>query len=203
MKNFGTITGILLMLILAGNTSLNAQRGMKGMRMDTIQMPGMGMRHDSTMIGGMRPGRNMNDMDLGMCPCQMHGRAGYGTRNMAHGPMMKGNWHQDQGIWQPGMEFNGPDFGYPPPGMWRQHDGMRSWTPGLRILDQIPNLSEKQKKDITDLLQKQQEEMKKFREDMLVKIKSMRNSHMEKIRSLLNDDQKKWLEERTGTAPEK
>jgi glycosyltransferase involved in cell wall biosynthesis len=65
------------------------------------------------------------------------------------------------------------------------------------LLDRIPDLTEKQKKEIAGLRQKQQDEMKKQREEMSAKIKNLRESHRAKIMNLLTDEQKKWLEENT------
>ena len=185
MKNTGKIAGMLLMIFIAGSISLSAQRGMRGMRgmrpdsaemkwmkMQQMQMPLMMHGPDSSMLRGMRHGMGpwqMNNMGRFMCPmCQMGQMSG--MRHMGYGmPMMR-----------PGMGG---------PGM-----GMRQAGPG-RIMENIPNLTDKQKKDIAELRQKQQDEMQKFREEMQTKMKDMRESSRTKIMSLLTDEQKKWFEE--------
>jgi Spy/CpxP family protein refolding chaperone len=82
------------------------------------------------------------------------------------------------------------------PGMERPGMGMRQGAPG-RIMENIPNLTEKQKKEIAGLRQKQQDEMQKFRDELQEKMKEMRESHRNKVMNLLNDEQKKWFEENT------
>lgn len=176
MKNAGKIAGMLLMLLIAGNLSLSAQRGgMRGMRPDSAgtnrmmmqhrQMPLMMQHPDSMKMGGMH-----------------HGRAPMHMRNMEQMmyPMWRMGRHAMYGMRQPGM-------------------GMRYPAHGIRIMDNIPNLTDKQKKDIADLRQKQQEEMKKIRDENQAKIQSMRESHKTKVMNLLTDEQKKWIE---GNTPE-
>jgi Spy/CpxP family protein refolding chaperone len=82
------------------------------------------------------------------------------------------------------------------PGMGRPGMGMRQGIHG-RAVENIPNLTEKQKKDIEGLRQKQQDEMQKFRLEMQGKMKEMRESYRNKVMNLLNDEQKKWFEENT------
>jgi Spy/CpxP family protein refolding chaperone len=182
MKNTGKIAGILLMLFIAGSLSLSAQRGMRRMRPDSAEMNWMKMKQwqmplmmqnpDSLKMGGMRhgmvPGR-MNNMDRFMGPGWQVWQSPRGMRHMGMGPRM--------GMMGPGM-------------------GMRQQGPG-RIMENIPNLTDKQKKDIADLRQKQQVEMQKFREEMQGKMKEMRESHRTKVINLLTPEQKKWLEENT------
>jgi len=66
-----------------------------------------------------------------------------------------------------------------------------------RLVDIIPNLTEKQKKDITDLRKEQMNEMKKFRDDMATKIKGMRETNKKKVMDLLTPEQKKFVESGT------
>jgi Spy/CpxP family protein refolding chaperone len=180
MKRITKMTGILLVLILAGNGALLGQRGMRGMMMDSTRMNRMrmGVRPDSSMMRGPRQGRG---------PGNGPGMYQYMDRQHVYG-MRRGM--------RPGMGM-GPGYGM---GMLRPASG--TW-----LIDNIPNLTEKQKKDISDLRQKQREEMQKFREDNAVKIKSMQESHRSKIMNLLTDEQKKWVDERIGisgpTAPPK
>jgi hypothetical protein len=209
MKNSGKITGMFLMLLIAGNLSLSAQRGMRGMRPDSAgmgrmridqrQMPMMNQNHDSLRMGGMRHGMGpmqMNRMDRFMCPmCMMGnmnrpgsmdqfpgmGRMGRGMHMMSPG---MGRSAMRQGMQQPGMDMN-------------RAPGFRQQAPGMRLMENIPNLTDKQKKEIADLRQKQQDEMQKYREGMQKKMQEMRESNRTKIMSLLTDDQKKWIEENT------
>ena len=196
MKNTGRITGMLLMLLIAGSLSLCAQRGMRGMgrdssemkmmRMNQWQMPLMMQNPDSLRMGWMRHGMTsgrMNNMGWFMNPGWQMGHMGMGRGMRMMGPGM------GRGM-GPGM---GRGMG---PGMGRPGMGMRQGAPG-RTMENIPNLTEKQKKDIAGLRQKQQDEMQKFREEMQGKMKEMRESYRNKVMNLLNDEQKKWFEENT------
>jgi len=173
MKNSGKIAGMLLMLFIAGSLSLSAQRGMRGMRPDSATMNRMERMQSSGMA--MRPG--MGRMNIEATPP-------YVMR------------HQRQGFNQPGMR-----------GMRGQGMGGRQFTPGMQgrspQIYNIPNLTDKQKKDIADLRGKQQAEMEKLRIDMQSKMKELRDSHQEKVMSILNEEQKKWLEEKNPKPAEK
>jgi hypothetical protein len=125
------LTGTLLILILACNLSLNAQRGTRG-TMDSTRMSHA--RMDSDVI-------------------HRHGH---------------------------------------PDGMRGFDKGGRG--PGHYMLESIPNVTEKQKKDITDLKLKQQDEMKKFRDEMSSKMQAMRDSHKKSMMSILTEEQKKFIE---------
>jgi hypothetical protein len=196
MKGMRKISVILLMLLTAVSLSLNAQRGMRGMRADTagMKMQKMGQMRmhmhgkiqdpDSSQIGRMR--RGMGPMSMNnMFPMRpMHNMPG----------LIPGGPHQRMGMWrQPRMMFPGMN---PAPGMWRS-------VMGMRILENIPNLTDKQEKEIADLRQKQQDEMQKFRSDMQAKMQEMRESHRAKLRDLLNDEQKKWFDENSPGPREK
>lgn len=156
------------MLIMAGSLSLNAQRGMRGMRPDSAGMNRMKMQqrrmpvrmqvHDSMRMEGMRYG-------------------------MASGRMN----YKGRAAMNPGMRMMGP-------GMRRPGIGMRQQAP-RRIIENIPDLTEKQKKDIADLRKKQQDEMQKFREEMQGKMQEMRESQRTKIMNLLTPEQKKWFDD--------
>ncbi len=74
--------------------------------------------------------------------------------------------------------------------------GRRGMQPGI-MLNRIPNLTEKQRKEIADLRQKEMSDMMKFREETQTKMQSMRQENRKKIMDLLTDEQKKFLE----TAP--
>ena len=180
---------MLLMLFIAGSLSLSGQRGMRGMRPDSSemkmirmkqwQMPLMMQNPDSLRMGGMRhgmiPGR-MNNMGWFMNPGWQMGHMGMGR----------------------GMRMMGPGMGRGSmgPGMGRPGMGMRQGASG-RTMENIPNLTERQKKDIAGLRQKQRDEMQKFREEMQGKMKEMRESYRNKVMNLLTDEQKKWFEENT------
>jgi hypothetical protein len=178
MKNSGKITAMLLMLFIAGNLSLSAQRGMRGMRPDSAGMNGMHMmmqNQDSLRMGGMHHGMapmQSNNMDRFMCPmCEM----GRQPRGMGH--------YQGMGQMGRGMGMG--------PGMYQ------------RGMDYIPNLTDKQKKDIADLKGKQMAEMEKLRIDMQSKMKELREAHRAKVMVLLTPEQKKWVEENAPKPLEK
>ena len=180
MKNMGRITAMLLMLFIAGSLSLSGQRGMRGMRPDSSEMKMMRMKQwqmplmmqnpDSLRMGGMRHG---------MIPGRMN--------NMG--------WFMNPG-WQMGHMEMGRGMRMMGPGMGRPGMGMRQGASG-RTMENIPNLTERQKKDIAGLRQKQRDEMQKFREEMQGKMKEMRESYRNKVMNLLTDEQKKWFEENT------
>jgi hypothetical protein len=196
MKNTGRITGMLLLLFIASSLSLSAQRGMRGMRPDSSemkmirmkQMPLMMQNPDSLRMGGMRhgmtPGR-MNNMGWFMDPGWQMGHMGMGRGMRMMGPGM------GRSPMRPGMG-RGP-IG---PGMRRPGMGMLQGAPGWNM-ENIPNLTEKQKQDIAGLRQKHQDEMQKFRDEMQTKMKEMRESQRTKIMNLLTPEQKKWFEENT------
>jgi len=160
MKNAVKITSMMLMLFMAGSLSLSAQRGMRGMRPDSIGMDRMRMEH-----------RQM--------PQEM-GRPGMGP----------GRQHQAMGM-------------YGTPGFGQRAPGFRNQAPGMRLMENIPNLTDKQRKDIADLKGKQMAEMEKVRIDMQSKMKELREAHKDKVMSVLTDEQKKWVEENTPKPLEK
>lgn len=133
-----------------------------------------GMRPDSTVKGGMD---RMQMPGMGM-----HRGMGMMNDNFTPPAEMR---HRQQGPGQRGMMGQ---FG-------------RRMRPGMSGLNNIPNLTDKQKKDIADLKGKQQAEMEKLRIDMQSKMKELREAHRAKVMSLLTDEQKKWVEEHTP-APE-
>jgi Spy/CpxP family protein refolding chaperone len=77
----------------------------------------------------------------------------------------------------------------------------RQFGPGRMMLESIPNVTEKQKKEISDLMTKQREEMTKFRDEMQTKMKEMRESHRKSILSILTDEQKKFIEPAAPKTP--
>jgi hypothetical protein len=163
MKNYGKITGMLLILFALCNLPVSGQLGMRGMKADSA------------------------GMNLFMCPMYAMGwNAACGMRpagNMRHmGPGMRGM--------APGMGRNA--MGKKQPGM-----GNRQAAPGIRVMENIPNLTDKQKKDIADLRQRQKDEMQKLKGEMQKKMSDLRESHKTNVMNILSDEQKKWLEENT------
>ena len=80
---------------------------------------------------------------------------------------------------------------------WEGRPGFGQGFPGIgdRMLWNVPNLTDKQKKDIAVLRIDQQSEMKKLMEDHQAKVKAMRETHKAAIQKLLTPEQKKWLED--------
>jgi acyl transferase domain-containing protein len=134
MKKSVLITGILLMLISAGNMDLNAQKGIRAGN-DTARI----VRHDREL----------------------------------HLRQMRERDHKRESTSHTGREFAGPDR--------------------MRI-ENIQNLTEKQKTEIATMRQQQREEMKKFRDETFSKMQTMRENHRNKILDLLTDEQRKLLE---------
>ena len=206
MKTTVKLTGILLMLMLVCNLSLNGQRGMQGMpdntgmnrmRMtsDTLQRHARGMRPDTLRMRGMRP-----QMGPGrMAPIgQFYGQHQmYGMRGgMGMGPGM------DRGM--RGLMVPGPMGGMRRGMGNNDRNGWGPMNAGRLMMESIPNVTEKQKQEIADLRLKQQDEMKKFREEMVAKMQTMRETHRKNMLNILTDEQKKFLEskqEKTNTPP--
>lgn len=102
------------------------------------------------------------------------------------------------------MRYMGHGMHGMPPGIGRnsigkKHPGMgnRQPAPGLRVMENIPNLTDKQKKDLIDLRQKQKDEMQKLKGEIQKKMDDLRESHKTNVLNILNDEQKKWLDENT------
>jgi hypothetical protein len=187
MKKVGTLFGLLLLLFTISSGchdvkhdsgSMKDSREMRRMRVG--QEFGRHRRIHDLDAGIGRDTGNM--MTRGMNPRMRHGmetRMGHGMR---YG-MMRGTG--------PGMGFGMMR------GMGRMPLDSIGWIPfgqGRRILESIPNVTEKQKSQIEDLLKKQKDEMKKIREEMAAKIKSMMDSHRKNILNILTDEQKKFIE---------
>jgi hypothetical protein len=208
MKRFLKLTGLLLMLLMVGNGCRYAHRGIKGMinhnrmsqqsaRIDSRQMRGMGPgQMGPNMMRGMRGGIGMGPGRIGRMG-QMMGRPGMnGMRGfMPRGPMSGIRGGHGANLMHGIRRGVGPN-----PFIWQGPMG-----PG-RMIDRIPNLTDKQKKEIADLRQAQQSEMKKFMDDVSAKMKSLRESDRNKMLNLLTDEQKKFVESRSGNinpSPEK
>jgi hypothetical protein len=187
MKTTVKLAGLILMILLSFSVTLNAQRGMRGMtdstRMDRMKMgPGLGRMQnrpgpDSVMMKRMHQNMMIN-MGPGMGVGRMGQRGQFMTPGMGRG-MGRGNGPGVRGGMQQ-MPVNGM--------------GIRPVGPERMIMGSLPNVTEKQKKDMADLKLKQQEEMKKFREETSAKMQSLRDSHNKAMMNLLTEEQKKFIE---------
>ena len=173
MKRVGTITGLLLVLLLLTNGCNNERRGRKD-----INDSGRTMRTGQNFRQGrMMPG--------------IHGKMGQGFRNGMMGGMGEG--------YNPGMMRGmrrGMRSGMTGP-MGRMPMDSIGWMPmgpGRRMLESIPNVTVAQKKQISDLIKKHQDEMKKIREDMYVKMKDLMDSQKKDMLNILTDEQKKFID---------
>lgn len=140
------------------------------------QMMGRDRMARMPVMRGMRPGMErgpMNGMGRGMVQDSMMGM----QRGMGPGNMNRMGRGMEQ---MPMGRMGRGNMGYG------------------RMMDIIPNLTEKQKKEITDLGQRQMDEMKKLRDDMTGKMQSLRDAHRKKVMDLLTAEQKKFVESRTG-----
>jgi hypothetical protein len=182
MKKLKSVVGILLLMLLAGSSNLNAQRGMRGMMQDTVRMNRMRMymRHDTADMRPIRRG-------MGGPMWQGH---------MWWGPMGRGMGY----IWMtPPMRRGVGPMWWGPMGRGRDSSMMnrmgrnRTGMYGNR-LEHIPNLTDKQKAALEKIRADNQAEMKKFREEAAAKMKTIRENHREKIMDQLTPEQKKWVE---------
>lgn len=176
-------------MLVAGTLSLSAQRGMRGMRTDTsrIRRPDLGMmqRTDSLRRGML--GRD--DMRMRMHDMPFHRFPRYGmSRPFRYGigpaPGMRGH--------APGMRFRGMD----------EFPRMRRGFSGIRAPEEIPGLTDDQRKKIEELQQQQRTEMQKLRDEMQNNISEMRDSHRSKLMDILTDEQKKWFDDHSPKPPE-
>jgi hypothetical protein len=183
MKRKVQLAGILMMLLLGCSIALSAQGGMKHPA-DTTRMGHMRMASDTMHRKSMNdrpfpgPGR-MGDM--------RNFRGDHNKYGMGHG------MRHDYGMRR----------GYGP--MQRDSVYHRQFGPAGMILGSIPNVTETQKKQITDLMTKHQAEMKKLREEMQTKMQTLRDSQRKSVLSILTDEQKKFVESReknNSPAPE-
>jgi hypothetical protein len=173
MKRSGKLMGLLLLLLIAGNGSLSAQRGMRGMT-------------DSTRMNRTGMGK-MNRMDLFIGPERMNGMRGNHMQVPMHGmrgmdrmaPMHRMGSQQMTGT----MDIN------------RMNQGA---GPFRLMMESMPDVTEKQKKDMADLMQKQQAEMKKMKEEISARMKSMRENHRNQMMGILTPEQKKFIESKNG-----
>jgi len=201
MKNSGQFTGILLVILIAGSTNLNAQRGMRG-KMDSTRMqrPGreyyLGQKIDSSLICDSLLFRGMRHAYRpGTGKGYMHGREfvhAPRNRNMHGRGFAAGPMHGNRnGIPPMKAGMTGRGFGY------EGRIGIPQF-PGAGRVENLPSLNDKQKKEIIDLRQNQTTEMKKLREDMMARIQVLREEHRKNILNILTDEQKKQVETGTG-----
>ena len=181
MKRLKSIMGILLLLLLAGSNTMNAQRAMRGMMQDSARMNRMRMvmRHDTSDMRLMR--RGMGPMGRGH---MWWGQMGRGMGYMWINPHMRGGMGP---VWW-GPVGRGTDSS-----MMSRMDRNRTGMYGSR-LERIPDLTDNQKALLEKIRTDNQAEMKKFREETAAKMKSMREDHREKIMDQLTPEQKKWVE---------
>ena len=173
MKTVGKILAISLLLGIAGFNTLNAQRGIRTDSTRMFMRRGMDVRSDS-----LRRNFSRQDAPMRMMPGMRMQRQipGYGMRrNFVPGPM----YGMRQGRMPMLMERRGRDS------VWMDRP----------FYGRIPNLTEKQRSDISDLRQKQQDEMNKLREENAEEMKAMREFHRDKLMEILTDEQKQWMEE--------
>jgi hypothetical protein len=185
MKKMVKTTGIVLMLLMAGTLALTAQQNRRGMRMDTTRMHRMMMNPGNMPLMMNNPdSMPMRGMQKGMGRGRNMDRM---QRGICQCPMMKG-------MMPHGMDMQRHGFGMDP--------GMQGMMHQRMILDNIPDLTDKQKKDIAVMRIDQQTEMKKFRDEMQSKMKAIHETQKANIEKLLTPDQKKWLDE-NSPEPEK
>jgi hypothetical protein len=163
--------------------------------MEFMQMRGIRQHPDSMRMKGMMPGMGMRHAMMPGPGMMMRGGMGHGNgmmRGMGRGPAygMRGMGR-------------GPAYGMREGMRMMRTDSVRRQIPGglpRFMLESIPNVTEKQKKAISDLMLKQQDEMKKFREETAAKMQSMRDTHRKNMTNLLTDEQKKFIESKKGNA---
>jgi hypothetical protein len=206
MKNSIKIIGLLLLLLVGFNGILRAQRAVRGM-LDTTRLdrPGRGM-YDRQMRSMRQTDDSLRMRDKRQNVDSMHMR---GYNWFAQRPGMGRDMGHGQRFGMGRDMRNGQRYGMKRDMGRRQTFGMRNYRPGnesymrriqmgpgMMSIENIPDLTEQQKKDIIDLRQKQQLEMKKFRDEMSAKIQSMRESHRNMLLDQLTDEQKKIFQNR-------
>ena len=179
MKRQVQLTGILLMLLVSCNMSLNAQRGMKHPA-DSTRMGHMRMVSDTLHRKSMsdRPWSGPERMD-----------------NMRHFRGNNNMYGMERGM----RHDNGMRRGYGP--MHRDSISGRQFGPAGMILGSIPNVTEAQKKQITDLMTKNRSDMQKLRVEMQTKMQALRDSQRKNVLNILTDEQKKFVETREKDNP--
>lgn len=193
MKRIKIIVTIILLAFVAANSSMNAQRGQRGLMRDSVRMN----RPDTAMMNRMRMYRGQS----------FEGNRMYGMGHMRkfpgwrgfpqYGPMGRGYEFYRQ---LPGRRWMNP---VPPAPFRRGGDSVfihRMPRPNIGrdnfLLERIPDLTGSQKAKLEELRDKNQAEMRKFRDETAASMKKMREQHREKMLEVLNPEQKKWLESR-------
>jgi hypothetical protein len=175
MKNIKFFSGILVILLFAGN--VNAQSGMHRMKpypstmkcdsacMQMWKHGPMAMKHDSLNFRhGYPMGAGMRDHRAMM----MHG---YGMHRMGPRPDMMAR-------------------------DWRGPGDRMAMDRRMRIEERIPDLTDKQKEEITKIRQENQLQMQQLREKQQKEMTEARETSKKKVMSILTDEQKKQLEEK-------
>lgn len=193
MKKIKIILSVLLVAFVAGNSHLNAQRGNRGFRTDSVRIS----RSDTSF---------MNRTWMKRSPA--FNRPGwYGYGQMRTFPGWRGFSYQSPGFRQPDYYWPGPGRRWinpvPPfPGKGGADSVYfdRSSRPMMRGADlwmeRIPDLTDAQKSKLKELIDRNQAEMDKFRSETSETMNKMRINHREKLFEILNPEQKKWLESR-------
>ncbi|GEM_PF-4808576 len=189
MKRIGKIKVVVLLIMAAGSMMAIAQPGRRGIMPDSSRMERMHrhrmMQDSDTLMKGEFEHRLARHRMPPMCPGMdyMWGRFGHPHYQMWPGP---GAWHHDPRAgrqWMPGDEW------------------MRGYGPWTGIMETVPGLTEKQRKEISELRQKQRQEMQEFRADIQKKTREMREATRTKIMNVLTDEQKKWVEKNLPELP--
>lgn len=182
------LIGMLLMIIMVSNGCGRVHRHFKEMKENTKMKKEKFMDSRQMMPGGQ--GR-MGQFSFHQ---RMNGRRGPEFQGRMNG--MGGNRGQmPMGGMRRGM-MGGPGMmaGRGMGQMGAGQMGMYPMRPGMTMLERIPNLTDKQKKELADLRQTHQAEMKKFQEEMSAKMQSLREDNRKKVLNLLTEEQKKVFE---------
>jgi hypothetical protein len=224
MKSSGKIFGLLLLLLISGSGYLNAQSvkndtarmnkpWLHYREMSDMRHMGMGHNADSMKQGWMRHGFNSMYM-RGMRPYMYDGWGWIGPMDRFGFPPPRfdrkafmwndtiprsghSTWDSMRGMGHESWYWMGPSdyFRMRSMGpMSMNHFGPGHFGAERQRIESIPNLTDKQKKEIADLRTKNQAEIKKFRDETIAKIKIMREAHRKDLMNLLTDEQKKYLE---------
>jgi hypothetical protein len=174
MKKNIVITGVMLVLMIAGSGCRN--------RHERKEMSDFAMMHRMGKDEDLGPGRGMPDMG---------DRNGRGTRDGMMEGMGPSMGNRMMGGMGPGME----------PGMMRGNGPMPTDSTGFMpmnigrmIMENIPDVTDKQKKQVADIMKKQHDEMRKIMEEEQTKMKNLMDSHRKEILNILTAEQKKFIE---------
>jgi hypothetical protein len=176
MKNMKKIAGVLAILLVTVSLNLSAQRGNRGMRSDSLKL-----KCDSTFM--RMHGRQMMTMGMRQDSLSMRNRSFGKWQMQGHRSMQQGRGMRQMGGRSEMIARGG-----------RQGDLMRR-NPGMRTMENIPNLTDKQKEEMTKLREENMTKMQKLRDEQQKEVKAIRDAHSEKVKSILTDEQKKWVEE--------